>query len=127
MKLLRIHCLCALLFCGSCITYRYKGDKSFKTKIGGECELPVLYLPPNYEYEELGICSGKGLKFLGDGSNAAYRQVERCACKYGGDAVLILNRRNSTSFTVDKSGMQRISKSGINMDGIVIRKKSVGN
>jgi hypothetical protein len=122
MRSLWINFLIIILALGSCVTYRYEGDKSFKTKQIGECKLPVLYSPPNYEYEEIGLCSGKGLKFVGDGSNAAYSQVEKCACKYGGDAVLIFNRRMNEHYMVDASGSGRISKSGISMDGIVIRK-----
>lgn len=73
----------------SCNSFKYYGDQVSGVRKISDCEIEVFFLKPTFQFKKLGECLGKGFSINGDGSRPAIRQLEKCACKYGGDAVVI--------------------------------------
>ncbi len=75
-----------------CSTFTYYPSEGIKQvkKSGSisECSVPV-YFPgnvPDTPYEVIGICKTKSILTGGQSTEKSMEQLEKCACKYGGDA-----------------------------------------
>ena len=73
----------------------------------GNCDLVFLTkLPEDSDsYIILGECRGKGMKgIVKNEFESAHKNVERCACKNGGNAILLTSGYTQGSYSYNKYG-----------------------
>ena len=111
-----------LLF--SCNSYKYLGDSVPTLSNQTDCEIQVFFLKPSFEYKQIGECKSKGFSFSGDGAKQAIKQLKKCACKYGGDGILVTKASDRELTTYNASGYNLSSSDvGVKFSGFIIKKK----
>jgi hypothetical protein len=102
-QLVFIICLLALL--SSCSNYNFIRTGLDNTQFAPQpanCDVIVLTsLPTDRVYTEIGICKGTvpGGGMVSDRTHAAIKQLKRCACANGGNAILLNNTDEGGYFT----------------------------
>jgi len=114
-KIERIICAVLFIACQGCSSYIYHPSEKVKQvkKMGSinECTIPVYFAGnvPDSPYEVIGTCTGKSVLTGGQSTEKSMEQLQKCACKYGGDAVIyrtseLLKSRNSYSYGEVQNG-----------------------
>ncbi len=105
--------------------HSYKGHRKYFDRARKDCELKILMaLPPDKNnFEKIGVCRGRGANMIDDGSEQALKRISKCACRHGGNAVVISEK--TTGFTGQDyfTGLWSTTNTGKFYTGIVIRLK----
>ena len=90
-------CLFGLAFFSGCSTsYLFKPDPSYpQTPVSppAPCEVKVYRTAPvGREYKVIGTCTAwSSVRFTNGNTEKALRLLKKCACEYGGNAVILTN------------------------------------
>ena len=111
------------LFIYSCNSY--KGSRKYTNSKNKDCEPQILLVFPQDKnsFEQLGTCKGRGAIMITDGSEKALDRVIKCACKHGGNAIVLTEEKDASFVTRDRTGWPVKNYTGKVIKAVAIRIK----
>ncbi|MBW3545418.1 MAG: hypothetical protein KY428_07460 [Bacteroidetes bacterium] len=86
------------------------------------CKLEYLSkAPTDRKYEILGDCTGKGMNGLGRTNyEAAFKRVEDCACKNGGNAIILTDGYSEGFHSRGDFGIPEYNQTNVAVRAVII-------